>query len=411
VLQDLEKKYKDRGLTLLAASMDGSDTQQKIPRYLQEYGLGCRVLLAGENGVPGFDVQAASSLFVIDRKGFLAGVPGDFYYQMEKELERKLPDLLADRPAQGPILWAARRSPKGLSELWRGAAVSSVVSLAVAPATGDRAVEVGLLDDEQHFRRYSAKGVLLGEATLGGKDIWGLRGADLDGDGNNEWLARGDSTLSVMDSEGEAYWQYRGHVGEAGEEAFEVGGVTDLDGDGHKEIIVREADTVTALGNVPQPLWSYASPNPLRHLWVDGHGRIWAQSSKGLLSIDATGHAENPSAKSTDWLLYRGEVADAQGEPLRVFGRPYAGLIDADHDLDGDGRSDIVVASRAGVAAFAASGEMILSLYTTENQAEPVVALGDLDGRPGDEMVLFIPQYGLIALGMKGEAAASRGAP
>jgi hypothetical protein len=340
---------------------------------------------------------------VIDRKGLVAGVPGDFYYQMDKELERRLPHLLADRPTQGPVLWAVRRSPKGLHELWRDAGVSSIVSLTVAPAARDRAPEVGLLDEEQHFRRYSAQGVLLGEATLEGKDGWDLRGADLDGDGNNEWLTTtANGTLSVMDSKGEVYWRYSGRVGEAGYEAFEVGGVTDLDGDGHKEIIVREADTVTALRNVPQPLWSYASPDPLRHLLVDGRGTIRAQSSKGLFTIDAVGKAEKPSATSEDWLIYRGEVVDAQGKPLQVFGKRYAALIDTDHDLDGDGRSDIFVASRAGVSAFAADGEMILSLVTTENQTDPVVALGDLDRQPGDEMVLFIPQYGLVALGKGG---------
>ena len=409
MLQDLEKKYKDRGLTLLALSIDGPDTRPNIPGYLQKYGLGCRVLLAGENGVPGFDFQAASSLFVIDRKGLVAGVPGDFYYQMDKELERRLPDLLADRPTQGPVLWAVRRSPQGLHELWRDAGVSSAISLTVAPAARDRAPEIGLLDEERHFRRYSAQGVLLGEATLEGKDGWDLRGADLDGDGDNEWLTTTEhATLNVMDSKGEVYWWYHGRVGEAGDEAFEVGGVTDLDGDGHKEIIVREADTVTALRNVPQLLWSYASPDPLRHLLVDGRGTIRAQSSKGLFTIDAAGNAEMPSATSENSLIYRGEVADAQGEPLRVFGMRYAGLIDTGHDLDGDGRNDIVLVSRAGVSAFAADGEMILSLVTTENQTEPIVALGDLDGRPGDEMVLFIPQYGLVALGKGGGGIAAK---
>jgi len=51
------------------------------------------------------------------------------------------------------------------------------------------------------------------------------------------------------------------------------------------------------------------------------------------------------------------------------------------------------------------------ALLATENQTEPRAAPADLDGKPGDELVVNIPGYGLVALGMKssqGRVAAAR---
>ena len=60
----------------------------------------------------------------------------------------------------------------------------------------------------------------------------------------------------------------------------------------------------------------------------------------------------------------------------------------------------------AAQADFREAGE--LTLFINESQRAPVVVLGNLDARPGDEMVVFIPQYGLVALGLKPDAGKER---
>ncbi len=353
--------------------------------------------------MPGYDFEAASSLFVIDRKGYLAGVPSEFYFKLEEELERRLPDLIAGRPTPGPVLWAAQRLPQGWEEIWRDRGVGGVASLAVAPATSRGPLEIGVLDGDHHLLRYSPKGARLGESSLddGGGSWWGLKAADLDGDGRHEWLVRaGRSEVTVIDSEGRPYWSY---YGRGSDETFDLAGVTDLDGDGFQEVVVRSGDSVTALRNVNQPQWIHRSRESLIHAMVDARGRIWAQSDRGLFPIDAFGKAGPVAAPAMGSMLLKGEVIGNKGERLKIFGSRYVPLVDADHDLDGDGRPDIVVVSEGGgVSAYDRDGKTILSLWISENQATPHVALADLDGRPGDEMVLFIPQYGLVALGKGG---------
>jgi hypothetical protein len=363
--------------------------------------------------VPGYDFSAASSLFLIDRKGLLAGVPSDFYFKVEEELERRLPDLLAGRPTKGPVLWSAQRLPQGWREIWRDPKVAGVTSVAVAPATAKGPLEIGLLDGSHHLRRYAAGGSLLGDAAVddGGESWWGLRGADLDGDGVNEWLVReGNLKVSVIDAEGRPYWSYYGRESEG--TSFDLAGVVDLDGDGFKEVVVRSGDTVTALGNVGRPRWSYRSREKLSQAKVDVRGGIWASSERGLFPIDARGRAGALAVPAFGATVLKGETVGPRGERLWILGNRY-GVVDADHDLDGDVRKDIlVVSSGGGVAAYDRDGKTILSLWIAENQTTPQIALADLDGRPGDEMLLFVPQYGLVALGKGGgELATGRGAP
>jgi hypothetical protein len=67
--------------------------------------------------------------------------------------------------------------------------------------------------------------------------------------------------------------------------------------------------------------------------------------------------------------------------------------------LDGDDRKDILLINRGGVTVFDQDGSILLSLLVAENQTEPRAKLVDLDGKPGDELVVNIPGYGLVALG------------
>lgn len=407
----MENKYRDGGAVFLAVSTDSPEYQSAIPRYLDKFSLHCRVLLAGEKNVPGYaDALAPGSLYVIDRKGFLAGVPSEFRISnLEQELNSRLPDLLAGRPSPGRVLWTARRLPRSWGELWRDPEASGGLDLAVAPATSHAPLELMLLDRLNHLTRYTGEGARLGEADLEeGKGYFQLRGADLDDDGVNEWLVRAEHNIELLDPKGRPYWTYYNYDASDKDEV-EMAGVTDLDGDGFKEIVVRSGDHVIALGSVGRPRWIHRSAQPLIGVRVDARGAIWTESDSGLSPIDASGRSGTAVTRTFGFMHTVGETRDGKGELLRVLdGRDLDHRVDVDHDLDGDGRDDVVIADQYGVVAYDPDGRLILSVASGEWGLG--MALANLDGRPGDEMVLFIPKYGLVALGKKdgdaGKAAA-----
>ena len=405
MLQAIEKKYKDRGVSLLALSVDTPADQPKIPAFLKKYGLGCRVLLAGDEGVEGYNFYAASSLFVIDRRGEIAGIPGEFYSKLEDELEKRLPDLMAGKPTPGPLLWSLQKAPAGFGEIWRASIEGTVTSVSIAPGSASHPPEIAVLGEGHHFRRYSATGELLSNVTLEDDKTWAVMGVDLDGNGVNEWIARQQHGFKVLDESGEPYWTY--YAG-SGDDWLELGGFADLDGDGRKEIVVRAEDTVAALRNVPQPLWKLKSLSDVKAVKVESRGRIRVQEGSTVWNIDARGHRAGVAFRAPGDTVFLGESEAGSARSVRFFGSRYHSKVDVDHDLDGDGRTDVVVAERGGVRVFTLEGTLLASLFIAENQGYMEVALADLDGRKGDEMVVYVPQYGLVALGRKAEAEKRR---
>lgn len=93
------------------------------------------------------------------------------------------------------------------------------------------------------------------------------------------------------------------------------------------------------------------------------------------------------------------------GSAIPGYGRGAQASVN--HDLDGDGTNDIVLADDSSLWAFDANLAPIVSLRLGEGVFMPWSA-GNLDGRPGDEIVLFVANYGLVALGRGGEPPARR---
>jgi len=383
-------------------SIDSPKDQGKIPAYLKKNGLGVRVLLAGDQGMKGYNFYAASSLFVIDRRGQIAGVPSEFYFKLEEELHRRLPDLAAGKPTPGPLLWSIEKEPKGFTELWREDPEDTVTSLSVAPGAKGHLPEISVLDGSLHWRRYSAQGKLLSNVTLEDDKTWRVLGADLDGDGVSEWIGQKERGFDVMDQNGESYWSYSGF---SDSDYLDLGGFLDLDGDGRKEILVRLGDSVTALRNIPTPLWNLDSLTDVKGFTLDPQGGIWVQAGSTVREVDARGHPTGASFQAPGSTVLRGEI----DRGTRLFGYRYSSSVDVTHDLDGDGRKDILVVSREGIRVFSQEGAVLMAIQITENQSYPEVTLADLDGRKGDEMILYVPQYGLVALGRKGETGKRAG--
>ena len=396
MLQDIEKKHKDEGLTLLALSIDAPEDQARIPAYLKKNHLDCRVLLAGEEGVRGYTFSAASSMFVIDRKGLLAGFPSQFYFRIEEELGRMLPDLLAGKPTQGPVLWSIRSAPPGFGELWREPLDTKLTSIAIAQGSKGLRPEIGTLDEAHHLKRYSAQGVLESNVELEDTRLTGLRAADLDGDGTPEWIAFNDTGLQVLDGSGHVYWTYDGYDPTR---SFEIGGIADLDGDGAREIVVRSGDTVSALRNVPRVLWKNEALVDVKGVRVEGPNSIWVQSGQTVRRLDARGRVTADSFQAPGSALFTGSLESGPSGPLRLF-QWLTQQAAATGDLDGDGKKDFLIRSNGWLVVYAQDGSILLSLAIAENQTSPTAVFADLDGNPGDELVVEIPNYGLVALGI-----------
>ena len=93
-LQALEDRYGKDGAVLLAVSVDDAKTRTAIPGALAEMGLHCRVLLGEWGGFPGYSIPYAGSVYLIDRKGIVAGIPGEFLGDVVKQMEDRLPSLI-----------------------------------------------------------------------------------------------------------------------------------------------------------------------------------------------------------------------------------------------------------------------------------------------------------------------------
>lgn len=394
----MQARHKEEGLVLLAVNLDDPESRSKILGFLKKYGIHAKVLLGNSESLKGYDTRVASALYVIDRRGLLAGTPVEFYSKLEKSLEARLPDLLAGKPTPGPLLWAMEKAPPGFGLLWRQPAETVVKLLAVAPAEKGRTAEIGLVD-EGHLKRYSAAGKLLGEASVEAEEVQVLRGGDLDGDGKNEWISGGSGRIALWDDAGEEYWSYPGI-----RESMQLVEVADLDGDGTQEILILNGVSIVAKKSLPGILWKTDALGIVRSVVPDPLGTLLVQTDEGIRSLDHTGHLRGATIPAPGGAVLKGRIDVGSGRTLDVLGPRYYAEVDAGHDLDGDGRKDILVSSPGGIEVFSQEGKPLLILRITNNQIGPMPVLANLDGRPGDELVLAIPDYGLAALGISPHA-------
>jgi hypothetical protein len=320
-------------------------------------------------------------------------VPGEFFPELEKKLEPRLATLLAGKPAPGRLVWSLEKSPQGFGVLWREPDAPIATALAVAPAGKGGPAEIGLMT-ETHLTRYSASGELLGESPLEAKKLSFLRGADLDGDGKNEWIAAGEESLELVDSSGEAYWETYAEQG-----PLRIAGLADLDGDGRLETVLQDGSSVVARTILSTNLWKTAPLGYLRSVVPDPLGALLVQTPEGIEAIDRSGRPVPPVALAAGSAVLKGRFVDDAGRARDLFGPYFGADMDVLHDFDGDGRKDLFISGWGGISIYAQDGTPLLLMRLAEDLQSSTAVLADLDGRPGDELVLDLPQYGLVAMG------------
>lgn len=379
-------------MVLLAVDTDDPSDQPKIPEFLEKRGIHAKVLLGGPQEPRGYETHPGA-IYLIDRRGILAGVPGDDYTDNPaKGVEARLPDLLDGKPVPGPLLWTIEKAPAHFGVLWKAPLESAAEALAIAPPSGGRSAEIGVATGSR-LVRYSASGSLLGDAPVA-EGLRFLGGADLDGDGRNEWITSRENIVTLTDAAGEEYWTYI-----AAGDSVRVATVLDLDRDGSREIVIQDGPVLVARKALPGVLWKTPALASLRSVDLDPSGALLVQTRDGIQALGGDGTFRGAPLRVHGDEIFKGRIAREPSGYLDVFGVDDGAMMDLRHDLDGDGRSDILISTQGVVAVYRQDGSPLLILAITNNWGTPRVATENLDGHPGDELVLAVPQYGLVAFG------------
>jgi len=391
----VEEKHQE-DVVLLAVSLDDESTRSKIPAFLKRHDLHCKVLLSEPHQLEGYQSDTASILYVVNRGGLLAGVPGEFGRNLGKQAEARIALLSSSSATPGPLLYRIEKAPPGFGLLWRTPLKDDVKAIAIAPATSGHPAEVGVLD-ATHLKRYSAAGEPLGESSesnIEGRDATFLKGADLDGDGRNEWLVGEEKSFTVVDAQGDSFWRYWTLA-----DSLQIGGFMDLDRDGRLETIVQDGSRVVARQALSGTLWKTPPLGTIRSIVRDPRGAFLVQIGQSVRSLDRTGRLGNSAKPLPSQAILAGRLAAGDAPPLDLFRPEATTQVEIVQNLAGDGKEEILVVTGGVLSIYSRKGDLLARLISPNNWS-PRLAVGDLDGRKGDEVVVALPDFGLVALGM-----------
>lgn len=94
-LQDIYKKYKDKGLVVLAVSIDeGREALPALKSFVKEYGVSYAVLMDDGNASSRYGVMSIPTSFIIDRQGKIRNKHQGYIPEMSKELSKEIETLL-----------------------------------------------------------------------------------------------------------------------------------------------------------------------------------------------------------------------------------------------------------------------------------------------------------------------------
>jgi hypothetical protein len=176
-----------------------------------------------------------------------------------------------------------------------------------------------------------------------------------------------------------------------------VAGIQDLDGDKFQELVVHSENHVSVLKADAKEMWRSRPFTRIETVQVAPTGEILVQADGDVVELDARGNETARRAAPSDRDL--SGRANIDGKTLDLFEAKFDDAPRLGHDLDADGKDEVVVVSDTGLIAYDAAGNPVLELRT--NETEMKAALGDLDGKPGHELALAVRHYGIIVLGRR----------
>jgi len=356
----------------------------------------------------GYNYAGIPALYVIDREGRVAHARVGYDPALKDKLANEIREIVTGGRESGRPMLTVHHAPPGYGVRWQEPLSEQVHALAVAPSVGDQPGEIAAASREG-LTRWSAEGANLGTTPVSGL-LADLQVADLDGDGVREWVAGGGG-LKLFDADWSVYWE------RSTEDFAHLVGIRDLNGDGFEEIIVHDSVRVTALQADGVPLWVSPPFREIAGVVMGPTGDIVVQADGRLSGLSELGERrEIANSAIAEGQLLAARVATPQGDlnlfaglRTRFFGGPAERFPLVDADVNGDSRDDVIVAARHGVVAYDTSGATLLHMRGHDVGIDAIAA-GDLDGQPGDEIVLFIGQYGLVVLGRTPTAPVVAGA-
>ncbi len=396
-LQKFWKAHRDQGVELLTVSIDDYDETGKIAPLLANNGWDFPVLLMNPEQLKGYNYHAVPALYVVDRSGHLASARTGYDPEMEEKLGTEVLGLVADDAEAERKLLTIEQAPAGFGLIWKASMEGDVRALEVAEAGSGAAGEVGALAGPM-LSRFSATGDALGAEAVQASYPRNLHSRDLDGDGKREWFLHDYRTLYILDAAGRQNARFQWLT------FFNLADPVDLDGDGRQELILWQPGEVLALGHVPVKKWSLRGFDNVKAVQPIDDRSLVVQDGNDLYRVGAGGRIERLGLVVPEDRITIGQ-ASIGGRTVRYLqhkactGRwSYQEPVWIDRDLDGDGQADVIMAGYDGVAAYRADGTPLLRI--TGFGAGLKAAVGDVDGKPGDELVLAVRHYGLVVLGM-----------
>lgn len=391
-LQKFQKAHADKGVVVLAVNIDDFNSRSKIKPFLAESGLTLRVLLEDPAQLTGYDYSGIPALYVIDREGRIAHARTGYDAQLKEKLAHEIKAIVESKGGTPRELLTIEQAPAGFGVLWKQPVSGDARALAVAaPLPGKGAKGEVAAIGRDGLMRWSADGKAQPTKPLTG---WSrsLHATDLDGDGKREWIVGGWQDVKVLDQQGELYWEH------SGKGMVTVAAHHDLDGDGSQELVLQDGDRVIAMKAVPDPLWTSAPFESLEAVRVDPAGGLVVQADGKLVRLSARGKVVARGGEAPEGRTLSGRI-DAPDGVLDVYEGQWDPTPILEHDIDGDGRDDLVVPGSQGIIAYDAAGQPILRVRS--HDVGITAAVGDLDGKPGDELVLFVEHYGVVVLGRR----------
>ncbi|MCA9706948.1 MAG: redoxin domain-containing protein, partial [Myxococcales bacterium] len=382
-LQKFQEANKDKGVEVLAINIDDFNSRSKIKPFLDKNNLDVKVLLEKPEQLTDYNYQAIPALYVVDREGKIAHARTGYDPQLKEKLQNEIAAIVESKKGNsGRELLTIEQAPAGWGVRWKQPVNGDVRAVAVASAAKGQPGEVGAVGREG-LLRWAADGKALGAKPLAG---WtrSLDATDLDGDGKREWIVGGWQDVKVLDHTGELYWEH------SGDGMVTVSGHHDLNGDGFQELILQEGDRVVAMKAVPDPMWTSAPFKELEAVHVDPKGGLVVQADGELIELSARGKIESRGKKAPEGRTLSGRIATPDGT-VDVYEGKWDPTPVLDHDVDGDGEDDVVVAGRQGLIVYDRQGKPLLRVRS--HDVGLTVAVGDLDGKAGDEVVIFVEHY------------------
>lgn len=390
VLQKFLAANRDKGVEVLAINTEGYASRSKIKPFLEKEGLDLKVVFKDDEQLSSYSYAAIPALYVIDREGRVAHARTGYDTDLQNKLDHEIAELIADDSKDSERdLFSVELAPAGFDVQWKRTVSGNLNAITIASGSDGKQGELAIVGRDG-LTRWTASGDNLGSTPLSGWTM-GAHAADLDGDGRTEWVLAGWQSLKVVDSQGEIYWDYKTN------RMADVKGIADLDGDGYSEIVLQDEDKVLAMKAIPEARWKTDAVEGLESVATAGSD-VLVQVDGEVLRYGADGKTKGDPTKAPEG-MQTGGAAMIEGTPVPVFQGRWDDAPVTDVDIDGDGKNDIVVLGRGGVVAYAQDGTPILEVRG--EGAKLSAAVGELDGKPGAELAIFVEHYGLVVLGAK----------